>query len=109
MPGSIFNAKSLRFYVESMTTFSCQKLDLVLKKCTSLSGSIFNTKSTCFERSVPVGNVVRYFGLFICVYDFCQVKGQNRVLCPNQLHGHIGKGLHHCHLWKSNPHRGDCG
>ena len=38
-----------------MITFSYQKtnLDLVLKKNISTSGSIFNTKSTYFQRSVP--------------------------------------------------------
>ena len=46
------NAKSPRFHVYSMTTFSCQKtnLELVLKMCTSTSGSISNTKSTFFSK-----------------------------------------------------------
>ena len=38
------------FHVSNKTTFSCQKtnLDFVLKKCISMPGSFFNTKSTCF-------------------------------------------------------------
>ena len=40
-----------------MNTFSCPKtyLDLVLKNCTSTPGSIFNSKSMCFQRSMPAG------------------------------------------------------
>ena len=57
MPGSIFNDKSIGFHVSYMNTFSCwaTKLDFVLKKCTSMSGLTFNTKSTCFQRSVLAG------------------------------------------------------
>ena len=43
-----------------MITFSCRKtnLDLELKKSISMSGSIFNTKSTCFQRFVQAGKDV---------------------------------------------------
>ena len=63
MSGLILNAKSPGFHVSNKTTFSCQKttLDFVLKKCASMPGSFFNTKSTCFQRSVPAESLLGYW------------------------------------------------
>ena len=41
--------------------FHVRNSDVVLKKSISISGSIFNTKSACFQRSVPAG----YDGHFV--------------------------------------------
>ena len=80
--------------------FQKTNLDLVLKKCTSMFGSIFNTKSTCFQRFVPAGYaftpttrkisgsnvwfcIIRTLRDLVCTFYFAERKSETRSFFHN--------------------------
>ena len=57
------------------------------------------------EKKSESGFEVRKNPISFVVFSKSKIQG---FFVPFNSQGHIATGPQHCHLWESNPHKGDC-